>query len=260
MAEEITAFDLHRMFVGDASLWFLLEVAFRTCFMFVYTLVLVRATGKRGLGDLSPFELLLVVALGSAVGDPMFYADVPLFHAMVVISVIILLQRVTAVLVDRSKRVEGFIESTTTCLVVDGVIDLESLRAERFSRDELFMLLREEGIEQLGQVKRAYLEPSGRISAWLFRGDDVGPGLTLFPAEDPDYPEVLKCGVRAPESALLACLACGHILDVDSGFPLGTCPNCGRDEGWAAASMELGSDDTSNPSGGRRRRHHLLGG
>ena len=189
MAEEITAFDLHRMFVGDASLWFLLEVAFRTCFMFVYTLVLVRATGKRGLGDLSPFELLLVVALGSAVGDPMFYADVPLFHAMVVISVIILLQRVTAVLVDRSTRVEGFIESTTTCLVVDGVIDLESLRAERFSRDELFMLLREEGVEQLGQVKRAYLEPSGRISAWLFRGDAVGPGLALFPAEDPDYPD-----------------------------------------------------------------------
>ena len=260
MAEEITVFDWHRMFIGDESLWFLLEVAFRTSFMFVYTLVLVRATGKRGLGDLSPFELLLVVALGSAVGDPMFYPDVPLFHAMVVIAVIILLQRALPLLVDRSNKVEGFLESTTTCLVVNGVVDLESLRAERFSRDELFMLLREEGVEQLGQVKRAYLEPSGRVSAWLFRRDAVGPGLALFPAEDPDYPEILKSGVRAPETGPLACFACGHVLVVDSGFPLGTCPSCERDEGWVAASSEVGGEDATDAPAGRRRHRGLFGG
>ena len=75
MVSEVETFDLHRIFLGDTSAWFLLEVIFRTTFMFVYTLILVRTTGKRGLGELSPFELLLVVALGSAVGDPMFYPD-----------------------------------------------------------------------------------------------------------------------------------------------------------------------------------------
>ena len=81
MSEELAAFDLQRMFMGEGSPLFLLEVVFRTCFMFVYTLLLVRMTGKRGIGDLSPFELLLVVALGSSVGDPMFYPEGPLFHA-----------------------------------------------------------------------------------------------------------------------------------------------------------------------------------
>lgn len=57
MGSEIETFDLQRMFFGDQSSWFLLEVVFRTCFMFLYTLILVRTTGKRGLGELSPFEL-----------------------------------------------------------------------------------------------------------------------------------------------------------------------------------------------------------
>ena len=110
MANEIETFDLHRIFLGDASAWFLLEVIFRTTFMFGYTLILVRTTGKRGLGELTPFELLLVVALGSAVGDPMFYPDVPLLHAMVVVGVIVLLQRTVALAVDRSPPFERMME------------------------------------------------------------------------------------------------------------------------------------------------------
>ena len=45
--------------------------------------------GKRGMGELSPFELVIIVALGSAVGDPMFYADVPLVHGIIVITVVV---------------------------------------------------------------------------------------------------------------------------------------------------------------------------
>lgn len=93
MDEEIQVFDWKRIFLGDLEPAFALEVAFRTGFMFAYTIILVRLLGKRGIGQLSPFELVIIIALGSAVGDPMFYPDVPLFHAMVVVTVIVLLQR-----------------------------------------------------------------------------------------------------------------------------------------------------------------------
>lgn len=258
MGSEVEVLDLRRMFLGEESLWFLLEVAFRTAFMFVYTLILIRTAGKRGLGDVSPFELLLIVALGSAVGDPMFYPEVPLFHAMTVIAVIVLLQRAVAAVVERSTRVEGLLESTTTRLVANGVVDVTALRAERFARDELFMLLREEGVEQLGQVKRAYLEPSGRVSTWLFPKEEVLPGLPLIPVEDPDCPKPLAPGARAPAAGRLACVGCGFTEAREGGEELKACTNCEDADGWMVASRSPGGDDAQG--GGRaRRRRGLLG-
>lgn len=238
------------MFLGEESLWFLAEVVFRTTFMFVYTLLLVRITGKRGLGELSPFELLMVVALGSAVGDPMFYADVPLLHAMAVVTVIVLLQRGVAVLMDHSEPIERFIESTSSRLVVDGVVDVEELTGEHISRDELFMLLREEGVEQLGQVKRAYLEPTGRVSVWMYPKDEVRPGLCIMPQSDPDFPEPLDARETVTEALELVCCTCGSPRIALPGQTLGACPTCERDTGWVTASLEAGDAEDE----GRKRR------
>lgn len=254
MGEEVEAFDLQRMFLGDISYWFLLEVVFRTAFMFVYTLVLVRTTGKRGMGELSPFELLLVVALGSAVGDPMFYADVPLVHAMVVVATIVFLQRSVGLLIDHSKRAERVFESSSSRLVLDGVMDTEAMRAERFSREELFMLLREEGVEQLGQVKRAYLEPSGRISAWLFSRESVSPGLPVYPADDPDCPLTISVGAAADIAGPVACVSCGATEVVAVGDILGSCATCQDIAGWVPASTSPGDGNGPEPARRSRKR------
>lgn len=252
-------FDLQRMFLGDQSAWFLLEIVFRTGFMFVYTLILVRTTGKRGLGELTPFELLLVVALGSAVGDPMLYPDVPLLHAMVVVAVIVLLQRTVALSIERFRPAERLLESTSTRLISDGVIDVKALRAERLARDELFMMLREDGVEQLGQVKRAYLEPSGRVSAWLFGKDDVSPGLPLVPEDDPEYPQPLGPGERTSEAAVFACVTCGSVLDFPAGQRMEPCSECAGEDGWIIASTEPGGVGGDSGSERRHRPRRALG-
>ncbi len=53
--------QLHRIFLGDNSPWFLVEVAFRTTIIFTYTLLLLRFMGKRGMGQLTPFEFAIIV-------------------------------------------------------------------------------------------------------------------------------------------------------------------------------------------------------
>ncbi len=259
MGGEVEVFDLRRMFLGDEPIWFLAEIVFRTVFMFVYTLVLVRITGKRGLGELSPFELLMVVALGSAVGDPMFYADVPLVHAMAVVTAIVLLQRGVAILVDHSEKAERFVESTSSRFVVDGVVDTKAMHAEHFARDELFMLLREEGVEHLGQVKRAYLEPSGRISVWLYPKEEVRPGLPLTPATDPDYPEPLDARASVSEETDLACCTCGAIRGAVPGEPLGACVACDNVTGWAHPAQSVRGETGGNGGTSRRSRRGILG-
>jgi hypothetical protein len=53
MSEDVVAFDLTRMLIGDTSLFFVLEIAFRTVVIYVYTLALIRWIGGRSIGQLS---------------------------------------------------------------------------------------------------------------------------------------------------------------------------------------------------------------
>lgn len=173
-------FDPVRMLVGDFSWEFTLEIVLRTVIMYVYTLAVVRFLGKRGLGHLSPFELVIIVALGSAVGDPMFYADVPLTHGIIVITVVVALQRALEKLTKRSPGVEAVLESRARRLVNAGVVDEEALDSEDLTETELFSALREREVEHLGQVRLAYLEPSGLIT--VFKVDNpTAKGRSVLP-------------------------------------------------------------------------------
>jgi uncharacterized membrane protein YcaP (DUF421 family) len=174
-------FDPIRTLVGDFSWEFTLEIVLRTVIMYTYTLIIVRVLGKRGLGHLSPFELVIIVALGSSVGDPMFYADVPLMHGIIVITVVVALQRVLQEITERSPRFEAFLESKARRLVKSGVLDEEALHHEDLSERELFSALREREVEHLGQVRLAYLEPSGVITVFKVDEDHVTTGRSVLP-------------------------------------------------------------------------------
>jgi len=170
MDAQYEPFDLSRMFLGDeVSMLLLLEIAFRTAFMYIAALILVRLIGKRGLGQLSPFEFLVVIAMGSAAGDPMFYPDVPLIHGVVVLAAIVMLQKLLIEFAARNDRAEHFIESVPALLIKDGLVLNDELHREGLARDELMMKLREQGIANVAEVQLAYLEPSGRLS--IFRRD-----------------------------------------------------------------------------------------
>jgi uncharacterized membrane protein YcaP (DUF421 family) len=174
-------FDPVNMLVGDFSWEFTLEIVLRTVIMYSYTLLVVRLLGKRGLGHLSPFELVIIVALGSAVGDPMFYADVPLLHGIIVITVVVAIQRVLQELTERSPRLETLLESKVQRLVKDGIVDQGALDQEDLSETELFSALREREVEHLGQVRLAYLEPSGAITVFKLDNELASIGRSVLP-------------------------------------------------------------------------------
>ena len=87
--DDVVPFDWQRMLLGDAPTWFVLEVAFRVLVIWLWTALLLRWIGGRSIAQLSIVEFLLVIALGSAVGDAMFYPEVPLLHAMLVILLVV---------------------------------------------------------------------------------------------------------------------------------------------------------------------------
>lgn len=179
------SFDLQRIFIGDLPPLFLVEIAFRTIIMFGFTLLMLRFVGGRGTGvsDLSLFEIVLIVVLGAAAGDPMFQMEVPLIHGMFTITLVILLQRFLILLANRSPGVEKVLEGAPTCLVHDGKLLPHNLKKVRLSTAEVYMELRQEGIEHLGEVRRAYFETDGKISVFRFANDAILKAESILPDE-----------------------------------------------------------------------------
>lgn len=167
MLEELT-----RILLGTeetAKAIFYLEVVFRTTMMYVYTVFLARMVGQGGLGQLGPFEFVLVIAVGSAAGDPMFYPDIGLLQGILVITVVIVLHRLMAYVLARHSRIEAAIEGQPLLVVENGAIRAEALGSGTFTERELLTLLRLSGVRDVGEVECAYLEPQGRLS--VFRAE-----------------------------------------------------------------------------------------
>lgn len=126
-----------------------------------------------------------MVGLGAAIGDPMFYADVPLVHCMVVITVVVWLQRLVGIFSARNPAVQRLLEPRVIRLVADGEIDEEGLTAAMLSRQELFAELRQAGINNLADVKRAYMEPDGNFSVFpVEHGEKRGAECDLLVEAD----------------------------------------------------------------------------
>lgn len=196
MDDPIIPFDLGRMFLGDAPPLFYAEILFRTVLIYGYTLTMIRWIGGRSVAQLSLVDMLLVIAVGSAVGDATFYDDVPLLHAMLVITAIVGLNKLIDTLSERSLRFKNLIDGRAVTVVVDGRILPEALAHRDLNALEVQAMLRTQGISNLGEVAYAYLEAGGGIS--VFRRHPPKAGLPLVPAYGALHATCTNIGRRQP--------------------------------------------------------------
>jgi uncharacterized membrane protein YcaP (DUF421 family) len=215
------------MLLGDLPWMFTFEVIVRTVIIYVYTLLMIRLLTKRAVGQLSLVEFLLVIALGSAVGDPMFYHDVPLLHGMAVITVVTLLNRGLGYYIARSEVLERFLEGKPCLVVQHGVLLPKALEETGMNREELFQLLRLRGIEHLGQVRNAYVEQGGHVSVFCYPPQPRRLGMRTMPPWDVVPPRRLTCNQQVEHEVFLACEVCGSVRHFCAAQRLQPCPSCG---------------------------------
>lgn len=226
--EPLELFDVQRLLIGDGIPYeFLLEVAVRSALMFFVVLVILRMSGKRGIKQLSIFELAIIISLGSAAGDPMLYEDVALLPAVVVFVTVIALYKLITYLTGKSEKFEAYLEGKPVKLIAEGKIMYDTFCDENLAYDELFSQLRMRNVNQLGQVEYAYLETSGDLSVFYYSDDQVKEGLPIFP-EKYNYP----CLTFSPNKRY-ACTHCGEVKsEVSVHTKCSTCNN----EGWIEAN------------------------
>ncbi|WP_043307810.1 DUF421 domain-containing protein [Pseudomonas sp. ML96] len=224
------AFDWQRILLDDFPPAFLGEVALRALFAYLAVFVFLKVSGRRGVRQLSLFELVVILTLGSAAGDVSFYEDVALLPVVMVFTTLLLLYNLTTRLMKRYPRFGAWVEGRPVVIIRDGRFELGTLDQQNISSDEFHMELRRSGVEHLGQVRLGILEVDGDLSLYFYPGADTRPGLSVLPDElNPSFQ-------TAPKNDLCACNRCGNAQSLAAGAAL-ACPRCGG-LWWSHASHQ----------------------
>lgn len=141
-------------------------IALRASFAYFFLLLVVRILGKREIGSITAFDLIVALMLGDVVGQ-MIYGDVAVVEAVVAILVIAIWQLIISWVSFKSYFVERLTASSPTTLVEHGKILRKNLARERFNEEALLSELRLMEVDNIEEVKRATLEPNGQVSVLL---------------------------------------------------------------------------------------------
>jgi uncharacterized membrane protein YcaP (DUF421 family) len=220
-ADDIKPYDFYRILIGEVPWSFLIEVIFRTAFIFLVLLISMRLLGKRMAGQLNRNELIALSTLAAAIGVPIQAPDRGLLPALLIAIVVIIVGRMISRFSFTNKKFEEKSQGELSVLVEDSVMQLSELKKNSISRERLFSQLRSKEVTHLGQVKRVYFEAGGFFT--LIKNNPVKPGLCIIPNWDLDLIAEKK---HSPSERV--CRSCGMLMKDK------TCQNCGNEKTEAA--------------------------
>ena len=151
----------------------LLQIVVRTGVIYLLVLIGVRLSGKREVGQMTPFDLTLLLLLSNSVQNAMTGPDTSLLGGAVAAATLLILNYLVADVSGGSRRFRRLIQGEPSLLVHDGKVIESHMAREHVSMDELHRSLREHGIERCDQVALAVLEVDGSISCLKY--DEIKP-------------------------------------------------------------------------------------
>ena len=165
------------LFVPEISVW---EKIARAGIIYFFILLAFRFTGKRQVGQLTPFDLVVLLIISNVVQNAIIGPDNSLTGGVIGAITILALNYVVVELSFRFKGVRRLLEAQPTLLVHNGRVLQENLKKERVTMDELLAALRRSGLASPEHVRFAVLEETGSISVIprTTSGDATPPGVS----------------------------------------------------------------------------------
>lgn len=149
------------MFEMGTEAW---AIAARSAIVYLAVFAGLRIAGKRELGQMTVFDLVVILLIANAVQNAMVGPDFSVQGGILAAFVLIVLNRAVALLRLHGRVWGRLIEGTPTVLIEDGELIEPHVRREGLERAELDMVVREHGVDSIGDVKLAVLETDGSIS------------------------------------------------------------------------------------------------
>jgi len=157
-----------RHFAQLSGMWTLTEpwweLMFRCTAVYFLLLLLLRLSGKRQIGQLAPFDLVLLLVLSNAVQNAMNAGDNSLLAGAILAATLVGLNYLTGLATFKSRRLETLVEGRPELLIHNGQLYEDVLKREQITHHELNAALRESGCASVADVHFAVLENNGRIT------------------------------------------------------------------------------------------------
>jgi uncharacterized membrane protein YcaP (DUF421 family) len=149
-----------------------MDIVARATVMFVVLYVLLRIMGKRELGQLTPFELVVMIVLGDLIQQGVTHNDFSLTGAILAITTFAFLAILMSWVTFLFPQAEKLFDGEPRVIIRDGQLLQENLRRDRITRREVESEMRLAGIAHMSRVAWAILEPQGKISFIENSGSD----------------------------------------------------------------------------------------
>jgi len=140
------------------------ELVLRSVFVYAFLIALLRVTGKRQVGQLAPFDLVLLLVLSNAVQNSMNGGDNSLTGGLISATTLVVLNYAVGYATFRSKRIEELIEGRPQVLIHNGKLHQDVMAKAQLTHHELAAALRQAGCAEISHCMSAMLENNGSIS------------------------------------------------------------------------------------------------
>lgn len=136
----------------------------RTVIVYAVVFVVMRIMGKREIGKLSVFDLVISIMIAEIAVFVLDDLEKPLIHGLLPIAILVLIQVGTAHLSLRSRKLRGYIDGMPSYLIKHGKLDRNEMKRQRYNLDDLMTQLRQNRVMNVADVEFAILETSGKLT------------------------------------------------------------------------------------------------
>lgn len=139
-------------------------VFFRTFILYIFVVIVMRIMGKRQIGELQPFELVIAIMLSELASVPMQDTGIPLIHGLIPILTLMALEIIISFLTLKFRSLRKIICGEPSILIKHGKVEYDELKKQRFNLDDLMEELRMLGYLNISDIEYAIMETSGKIT------------------------------------------------------------------------------------------------
>ena len=148
------------------------EFVIRAAVVFAFLLLLLRLAGKRQIGQMTPFDLVLLLVISNAVQNSMNGGDNSITAGLILAATLVAIDSALGWAAFRSKKVDRLLEGKPVFLIHGGKVDHHALAEVQMTREDLEAALRANGYASATEVHLAILETTGKVSVIPKRADD----------------------------------------------------------------------------------------
>jgi uncharacterized membrane protein YcaP (DUF421 family) len=149
------------MFNLSVPVW---ELVVRSIVVYVFLILILRISGKRQIGQLAPFDLVLLLILSNAVQNSMSGGDNSLIGGLIIAATLVFINYLVGLATYKSKKLEALIEGRPQVLIHNGKLYKDTMSSAQITQHELDTALRQAGCGDISEVHSGILETSGTIS------------------------------------------------------------------------------------------------